>query len=105
LRLSAAEQATLNQGAPVRRQTEGEAGGRGLAVFVVNADKDTVWRTIGDFSSYPRFIPEVKACEVYAREGRRVDVRFALKSFGVGVDYFIRHDVDRERGIVTWTLD
>ena len=105
LTLSAADHATLAAGRPVRRQTEGEGGGRGLAVFFVAADKDTVWRTIEDFSSYPRFIPEVKACEVYKRDGRQIDVKFALKSFGIGVDYFIRHDFDRERGVGTWTLD
>lgn len=103
--LTPAEQAKLMGGAPVMRQTEGEAGGRGLAVFLVNAPADVVWKTIKDFPSYPRFIPEVKKCEVYKSEGRRIDVYFVLKSYGVGVDYFIRHDFDDAARIGTWTLD
>lgn len=103
--LSDSEQQKLMAGTPVMRQTEGEAGGRGLAVFLVNAPADVVWSTIEDFGAYPRFIPEVKKCDVYKKDGRRIDVFFALKSYGVGVDYYIRHDFDRENKVGTWTLD
>jgi ribosome-associated toxin RatA of RatAB toxin-antitoxin module len=105
LQLSAADQAILASGKPVMRQTEGEAGGRGLAVFVVDAPVELVWKTIQDFPSYPSFIPEVKSCAVYRKAGRQTDVAFGLKSFGVSIDYFIRHDFDNAAHVGTWTLD
>ena len=103
--LSAAEQQKLMSGTPVMRQTEGEAGGRGLAVFVVDAPPDTVWGTIRDYASYPRFIPEVKKCEVYKKDGSNVDVEFVIKSFGVSIQYYIHHQIDLPGRWMTWTLD
>jgi ribosome-associated toxin RatA of RatAB toxin-antitoxin module len=103
--LTDADRATLAAGKPVMRQTEGEAGGRGLAIFQVNAPADVVWATIRDYPSYPNFIPEVKKCEIYKKDGGNVDVRFLLKSYGVNIEYFIHHDIDVAGRWLTWTLD
>jgi ribosome-associated toxin RatA of RatAB toxin-antitoxin module len=103
--LGDADKAVLATGKPVMRQTEGEAGGRGLAVFVVDAPPDTVWGTIRDYASYPRFIPEVKKCEVYKKDGSNVDVEFVIKSFGVSIQYYIHHQIDLPGRWMTWTLD
>jgi ribosome-associated toxin RatA of RatAB toxin-antitoxin module len=103
--LSDADKAVLQSGKPVMRQTEGEAGGRGLAVFVVDAPPDTVWATIRDYPSYPRFIPEVKKCEIYKKDGNDVDVAFVIKSYGVSIEYFIHHRIDMAGRWLTWTLD
>jgi ribosome-associated toxin RatA of RatAB toxin-antitoxin module len=103
--LGDADRAVLASGKPVMRQTEGEAGGRGLAIFHVNAPADVVWATIRDYPSYPRFIPEVKKCEVYKKDGAKVDVEFVIKSYGVSIGYYIRHDIDLAGRWMTWTLD
>jgi ribosome-associated toxin RatA of RatAB toxin-antitoxin module len=103
--LSAADKATLAAGKPVMRQTEGEAGGRGLAIFEVNAPADVVWATIRDYGSYPRFIPEVKKCEVYKNDGKNLDVNYVIKSYGVSIEYYIHHEVDVAGRWLTWTLD
>jgi ribosome-associated toxin RatA of RatAB toxin-antitoxin module len=105
LALSAADQAMLSSGKPVMRLTEADAGGRGLAIFQVNAPADVVWATIRDFSSYPRFIPEVKKCDIYKKNGGNVDVDFVIKSYGVSLQYFIHHDIDVAGRWMTWTLD
>ncbi len=103
--LTDAERKTLDGGAPLMRQTPGENGGRALAVFRVSAPPDVVFATIGDYKNYPRFIPEVKKCEVYKRGPGTVDVAFTIKSFPVTIDYWIHHEVDAAARIVTWTLD
>jgi ribosome-associated toxin RatA of RatAB toxin-antitoxin module len=103
--LSAAERAQVSSGKPLMRQTEGEAGGRGLAVFLVDAPADTVWATIRDYPNYPRFIPEVKECDIYKKDGGNVDVHFKLKSFAVTIEYFIHHEFDIAGRWGTWTLD
>jgi ribosome-associated toxin RatA of RatAB toxin-antitoxin module len=103
--LTAADKAILAAGKPVMRQTEGEAGGRGLAIFEVNAPADVVWATIRDYPSYPRYIPEVKKCEVYKKDGGKVDVDFVIKSYGVSIEYYIHHDIDVAGRWMTWTLD
>ncbi|MBM4280707.1 MAG: hypothetical protein FJ137_08060 [Deltaproteobacteria bacterium] len=103
--LSDADRAVLASGKPVMRQTEGEAGGRGLAIFQVNAPADVVWAIIRDYPSYPRFIPEVKKCEPYKKDGGVVDVNFVIKSYGVSIEYYIHHEIDVAGRWMTWTLD
>jgi hypothetical protein len=105
LKLSDAEKATLDAGKPVMRQTEGEAGGRGMAIFKVNANPDIVWATIQDFPSYPKWIDEVKKCEIYKKDGGKIDVDFVVKSFPVTIEYYIHHDYDLANRWGTWTLD
>ncbi len=105
LQLSDGEKATLATGKPVMRQAEGDGGGRGLAVFVVDAPPDIVWPMLREFASYPKWIPEVKICETYRKEGGKIDVRFQLKSFPVTIDYYIAHDYNIEERWGTWTLD
>lgn len=105
LKLTDAERKDLDQGTAVMRQIEGSAGGRGMAVFRVNASPDVVWETINDFASYPKWIDSVKTCEVYKREGGLIDVHFKLSSFPVSVEYYIHHDFDLARRWGTWTLD
>src|SRR5687767_2959789 len=59
LKLSEKEKARIDEGKSVMRQMEGEGGGRGMAIFRVNAHPDVVWATINDFASYPKYIKEV----------------------------------------------
>ncbi|HEY4219879.1 MAG TPA: SRPBCC family protein, partial [Myxococcota bacterium] len=105
LKLSDAEKKILEGGKPVMRQSEGDAGGRGMAIFRVNATPDVVWATINDFASYPKWIDEVKKCDVYKKDGGKIDVDFQIKSFPVTVEYYIHHDYDMAHRWGTWTLD
>lgn len=99
------DRARLEDGKSVMRQTEGEAGGRGLAIFRVHAPPDLAWATINDFPSYPQYIDEVKEIEVYKKQGGIIDVRFLVSSWGVSIAYFIHHDYDMQNRWGTWTLD
>ncbi len=103
--LSAADIKTLESGEPVYKTTEGETGGRGVAVFRINAPRDVVWSTITQFQMYPQWVDEVTTCEVYAREGNTIFVRFVLKSMGIEIEYFIAHDYRAADTWGTWTLD
>lgn len=105
LQLSPADRAILDSGKPIMRQTEADAGGRGLAIFRVDADPDTVWAIINDFPSYPKYIDEVKKCAVYKKDGGLIDVEFKLSSFPVSIAYYIHHDYDMAHRWGTWTLD
>lgn len=100
-----AERAVLATGKPVMRQAEGGAGGRGLAVFVVDAEPDVVWSTIQEFKSYPKWIPEVSQCDVYRKDGGKIDVHFQIKSFPITLDYYIAHNANQAERWGTWTLD
>jgi hypothetical protein len=76
-----------------------------MAIFKVNANPDIVWATIQDFPSYPKWIDEVKKCEIYKKDGGKIDVDFVIKSFPVTVEYYIHHDYDLQNRWGTWTLD
>lgn len=103
--LSDKEMQRLADGKPVMRQTEGDAGGRGLAVFRVKAPPEVAWAVINDFKNYPKYIDEVKEIEVYKKDGGNIDVRFEISSWGVSIEYFIHHDYDMANRWGTWTLD
>jgi ribosome-associated toxin RatA of RatAB toxin-antitoxin module len=103
--LSAAELAVLASGKPVMRTLDGAAGGRGAAVFRVNAPPEVTWKVINNFAAYPTYISEVKSCEVYNRSGNNIDTAFTIKALGVSVEYFIRHRFHQAERWGTWTLD
>ncbi len=75
--LSDTDLATLATGEAVRKQVQyGGSGGRGVAVMDINAPPKFVWAKIGDYSSYPDWIENLNECEIYAKDGRNVYVRF-----------------------------
>lgn len=104
-KLTPSEVQDLARGEAVYKTSEGETGGRGIAVFQVKAPRDVVWATINSFHMYPTWIDEVTACEVYGKDGNQIFVRFVLKSMGVEIEYFIDHDYRRADTWGTWTLD
>lgn len=103
--LSPKEKALIEAEKPAMRQAEEGAGGRGMAIFHVNASPDIVWATINDFASYPKWIKEVKKCQVYKKDGGKIDVEFKIESFPVEITYFIHHEYDMANRWGTWTLD
>ena len=103
--LSAEQEKQFLSGTPVYTQIEGDKGGRGVAVFLVNAPPANVWSTIRSFASYPAWIDGVTTCEIYKTEGDHVYVRFELSKMGMGIEYFIDHTAPAGADWVTWTLD
>lgn len=105
LLITAAEQATLDKGAPVFKETEGKIGGRGVAIFMVQASPATVWSTIKSFEKYPKWVDNVDKLEVYHRAPGRIDAYFSISAMAVGIDYFISHNLNEKERYLTWTLD
>jgi carbon monoxide dehydrogenase subunit G len=103
--LSADDQAVLESGEPVFKKTEGKRGGRGVAVFRVNASPAVVWSVIKDFDRYTKWIKNVDEIEVYKRTSSVMDVRFKVSAMGMGIGYFIHHTYSDKTRVMTWTLD
>ena len=103
--LTAEQEALLGTGAPVYTQVESKDGGRGAAVFLVDAAPTKVWSTIKRFDQYPGWIDGVKECEVYKQEGDHTYARFKIGRMGVNVEYFIDHTYPAGQTWGTWTLD
>lgn len=103
--LSEAEKKQVAAGEPVFKETEGDAGGRGIAIFRVNAPPDIVWGTLKSFEKYPKWIDSVDETEVYRKKGEDIDVRFEISAMGFSVEYFIAHEFREANKYATWTLD
>jgi carbon monoxide dehydrogenase subunit G len=103
--LSEAERAGVLGGVPLFKKTEGETGGRGVAIFRVDAAPEVVWAVLKRFEQYPKWIKNVDDTEVYRREGERIDVRFKISSMGFSVEYFVAHRFCDANRYATWTLD
>jgi hypothetical protein len=104
--LSKEEQTTLENGTAVRRQVQGDSGGRGIAIMDVKASPDKIWKTILDYSKYPNWINDLEKTEIYggtAEAGYHVE--FELSVFGMEIIYYIDHDFHPDRGMLTWNLD
>ncbi len=112
IKLKDAEKARLLEGKPVFRQMEDQegTGGRGMAVFYVDAPTEAVWSVIADFKSYPGWIDDVKETKVYSKPApmtgvQSIDVFMKIGRMGVSVEYFIHHVFHHDAHWATWTLD
>lgn len=104
--LSADESAKLQAGQAVRKQVRyGDAGGRGVSIMDVKATPDKIWSVILDFGSYPKWIDQLSGCKVLTKSGSHIFVEFQLKVLGIGVQYWIDHTYNKEKGSLTWQLD
>lgn len=104
--LSDDDLATLGRGEAVRKQVQyGSSGGRGVAVMDIDSPPKYVWAKIGDYASYPDWIDNLNECEMYAKDGSNVYVRFEASMMGIGAEWFIHHIYNVPAGYVTWTLD
>ena len=104
--LSADEKAKLLAGQAVRKQVRyGDAGGRGISIMDIKAPPDKIWSVILDFGSYPKWIDQLSACKVLSRPGSHIMVEFQLRVLGIGVQYWIDHTYNKEKGYLTWQLD
>lgn len=103
--LSADELSTLASGDVVRKQTQGDSGGRGIAVQDIHATPDVIWARILDYGSYPTMVEGVLECEVYERGPNDIKARFKVGAMGSRVEYFIDHEVRTDANWMTWRLD
>lgn len=104
--LARADLMSLRKGEPVlKQQNDGETGGRGVAVFRVNADRDTVMKVILDYANYANWIDSLSTSEEYQTSRNNSFVRFVTRAMGVSVEWFIKHEINRAEYWVTWTLD
>ena len=107
IELSAKENLRLQMGKPVfKKQLVGKSK-RAVAIFHVQVNPSTVWSVIKDFEHYPRWIADIKATDIYRREGSEIYVRFDAENKYAGKStWFARHDYpDGDRDWGTWTLD
>jgi ribosome-associated toxin RatA of RatAB toxin-antitoxin module len=103
--LSETDLATLTAGQQVQKQFQVGNGGRAAAIMDIAASTDKVWSKILSFSSYPSWVENVSACEVYKTEGSNIYARFLLSVMGMSVEYYIKHTLNKAAGYMTWTLD
>lgn len=103
--LTEAELATLGTGAAVQKQVQVGNGGRAVAVMDINATAERVWSRILAFDQYPLWVDNVTECSVYKTEGSDIYTRFLLSVMGSSVEYYIKHNLNRSAGWMTWTLD
>lgn len=68
---------------------------------VVNVPPEKLLAVIGDFDSYPEFLPEVKKVSVLKRDGASAEVAYEIDVIK-RVEYTLRHTVDGNT--VRWTL-
>ena len=95
----------LTVGDVVVKQQRVESGGRGIAVFHINAAPSKIWSKIIDYAHYPDMVGHVEACGNYKSVGSEIYTRFVLSVVGTEVEYFIHHTYKPDQGYLTWTLD
>jgi hypothetical protein len=106
IKLTRPELVKLRKNEPVlKQQHDGEGGGRGVAVFRVNADRDKVMSVILDFPQYVNWLDKLTVSEIYTGQGDRLYVRMVTRAVAMNVEWFVEHVVNREDYWVTWTLD
>lgn len=105
VQLTAADTATLAKGDRVMKQVQQKDGGRGVAIFRVNAPAQTVWSVISNFAKYPDWVEGVDRTNVYKRVGNDIYVEFEISAMGFSYIYYIKHHYPIEKGYGTWTLD
>lgn len=109
--LSEDEKTILDSGEPLFKKLELEKGQRGIAVFRVNADVDTVWSVIRDFKSYPEWIADISKTEIYGQQEGLLYVRFTAEGWLSGdTSWYVVHDYPKQpaeesRDWGTWILD
>jgi hypothetical protein len=103
--LTTDELAKLLEGEVVRKQTQGDSGGRGIAVQDIHATPEVIWSKILDYPNYPTMVDGVLECEQYAQSGSELKARFKIGAMGTRVEYYIDHEIHTDANWMTWTLD
>lgn len=105
VKLTPAEEQRLQAGEAILRTTEGTEGGTGVAVQLIAAPPEVIWRTILSYDQYTRWVDNVESCTVYKKEGKvwYVDMKTSVMGFESGV--YTRNVVNQAEGWMAWTLD
>jgi ribosome-associated toxin RatA of RatAB toxin-antitoxin module len=103
--LSSAEEAIISSGKSYKKQVQEGTGGRGIAIMDISASQEVVWKTITNFQKYPNWIDELSECEIYKNSANNLYARFVISAMMIKVEYFIKHDLHKSDGYLTWTLD
>lgn len=101
------ELAALHRGGlvsrPLRNARSNQVGG--ASWILVNADVDTVWRALTDFSSYRRFIPAAQRSRTIQRNGDVRIISMRQESGIVQVDYALRAVIDTPKREIRFRVD
>ena len=104
--LTSEQKKLLVSGQAVRRQVQGDSGGRGIAIMDVKASPDKIWAIISDFSSYPNWIDDLEKTSIYGGSASTgYSVEFNLSVFGLDITYYINHTLHADKGYMSWELD
>src|SRR3972149_878513 len=102
LTLSSTDERLLRQGR-ILFKSEIPAGGAGggamggTALALLQADPDTVWRTLVDFPGHAGLFPRVKESAVLERRGDRTPVRYHVNNSAHAASHLLRWELDRGR--------
>lgn len=103
--ISRQEMVQLMNGETVMKQVDQGAGGQGVAIFWVHASPDQVMDVVLDFNQYPNWIDSLNETESYSGPNCSPCVRMKTRVLGFGVEWYNRHQQNREDRWITWTLD
>lgn len=83
----------------------GNVRGKGLAMAMVKADKDTAWKHLNDFANYKDFMPRIIHSSIYHDAGGKLGVKYTIKVLMVKVTYHCMHTFDKPNGYIRYKLD
>lgn len=103
--LTAEEVTKIKSGEAILKQVKQGNGGRGIAIMDIQGTQDDVWNVITNYKNYPTYIPELKSTENYSVSPENIYTKFILSSMMMTVEYYVKHNLYKDEGYVTWTLD
>lgn len=103
--LSPEEEARLQAGEAVLRQRQGDSGGAGVAVQLIEAPAAVVWDTILRYDKYDDWVKNVTSATIYRSEGEVFHLDMQLSILGFKSGMYTVNTVRRDQGYMSWTLD
>lgn len=77
----------------------------GTALALLDADTETVWRTLVDFPGHAQLFPRVKESQVMERRVDRTLVRYLVAVGPFSFRFFINNYADPAAHVLRWELD
>ena len=113
VKLSGADQAKIDGGELMMRQTviDGGSSGRATAIQAVHAPPRLIWAQLLDLNAYPSKVDKLSECSKYLEKARGVDgsktikARFLVKAApGFSFEYYCDHIYDPQKKSLTVRL-